>query len=70
VAQLCTEFHWAPDFWHRMGWMVFWAWVRELRDLREERSRQHTADPDSWSGAENDQWWAQASAKRERMRGR
>lgn len=67
---LCDTYKWPPGFWRRMGWREFWAWVRECRELREAKARAHTADPESWDGAENDGWWAEARAKRDRMRGR
>lgn len=67
---LCRTYGWPPDFWRRMGWREFWAWVRECRRIREAEARAHTADPNTWKGAQNDPWWAEMRKKRAQMRGR
>ena len=66
MSVLCLTYHWPPDFYRRMGWRLFWAWVRECRQVREGVR----ADTDRWQGAEQDPWWAEQRAKREKMRGR
>lgn len=53
-----------------MGWREFRAWIRVMNGQREQDAGQTQTDPDSWSGEQNDSWWAEQRAKQARMRGR
>jgi hypothetical protein len=65
---LCDTYAWPHDFWKGMGWREFKAWLRERAALIERKNRAHVTDPNTWTGAEHDGWWAQQRALRERQR--
>lgn len=66
---LCEHYHWPPDFWRRMGWREFRAWISErARSVRAQTEGQ-TTSPDSWANRERDPWWAEQHEKHRKMRG-
>lgn len=70
IAQLAEHFHWPHDYWRRMGWREFRAWLRERNRSVERRAEGQMASADSWAGRENDPWWAEQDRKRDELRGR
>lgn len=61
------HYRWTHDFWHRMGRREFNAWVDQCaRDTGQHKAE----DPHSWEGTEDDTWWQEARARRERERAR
>jgi hypothetical protein len=40
-----------------MGWAMFRAHLREMHADHERRSKTQTTSPESWRGAEHDDFW-------------
>lgn len=40
-----------------MGWRMFRAHLREMNLTREREARSQTTRPESWRGAEHDDFW-------------
>ena len=45
-----------------MGWREFCAHLKEMNRQQEARK----TNPDSWANADQDPWWQEARAKRDR----
>lgn len=66
IAGLCKWFG-APvdiEFWRNTEWGVFTAWLESMHRQQETAS----VSPDSWDGAEGDQWWANVKQQRSQER--
>lgn len=50
---MCKHYGWEHDFYRRMGWRMFRAFLREMNADRQ-RVR---GTPESWRGTQDDPFW-------------
>lgn len=70
IAALAEHYHWPHDYWRRMGWREFRAWLRERNRSIKRQTQRNKSAPESWANRDSDGWWAEQDRLREQMRGR